>query len=148
MRLELASRLMPGVDVWDAVEVELQVPILLMTIRSTGNSSDGLASRTFFGKPHHLADFGFSSDVQLLSVDLFSPPHLNGTGAWRLGRVSEVWQCRERTDGGTAWLFVLTEGGQISDSLRCSMPEDLLRDRCVYSEFADSGRAVADHSDP
>jgi hypothetical protein len=146
MRLELASRL-TGVDVWDAVEVELQVPILLITTRTTGNASDGLANRTFFGKPHHLVDFEISSDIQILTVDLFSPPHLNATGAWRLDRVSEVWECCERSDRTVAWLFILADGAQISDSLQCSKPRDLLRTRRVYSELSHSERAIANHSE-
>jgi hypothetical protein len=134
MRHEVASRLMPGVDVWDAVEVEFQVPILLLSVSPASSSQDGLVRRTFLGKPHHLAQFRTSSELQLSSVALFSPSHLNGTGAWQLDRLSEVWECLDPSDGSRAWLFVLADGRRLTDSLQHTVAENLVREMCRYSE--------------
>jgi hypothetical protein len=134
MRLELASRLVPGVDVWDAIEVELAVPFLLL-VASIGDPNSGtVISRTFLAKPHHIADLDTSSDLHLSRVHLFSPPHLNEAGAWRLDPVSEVWECREPTDSALSWLFVLADGRLLADSMQHSPATDLLRHRRVYKQ--------------
>lgn len=130
MRLELASCLVPGVEVWDAVEVELAIPILLLT--ATAGDADTVISRTFLAKPHHIASLGAETDVCLSRVDLFSPAHLNGTGAWRLDALSEIWECRE-PDGVLSWLFVLADGQHLSDSLHRLPAASLVRVRCVYA---------------
>lgn len=132
MRLEMASCLVPGVEVWDAVEVELAIPILLLTTTDGNGDTDAVISRTFFAKPHHIANLGAEADVCLSRVDLFSPAHLNGTGAWRLDALSEIWECRE-PDGALSWLFVLDDGQQLSDSLHRLPTADLVRLRCVYA---------------
>jgi hypothetical protein len=131
MRLELASRLVPGVDVWDAVEVELAVPIIFLIAKSRP-ASDVVESRIFFVRPHRLAGLRSWADFRVSSVDLLSPPHLNGTGAWRFDPVCEVWECCESTDGAQAWVYVLADGRQLSDSLRHSPAAKLRRRTCVY----------------
>lgn len=132
MRLELASCLLPGVDVWDAVEVELAIPILLLTTNHSQGKSEAAVCRTYFAKPHHIADLGDDCDVTLSTVDLLSPAHLNGTGAWRLDPLAEIWECRE-PDGALSWLFVLSDGRQLSDSLERLPVSHLVRVRCVYA---------------
>ena len=92
-------------------------------------------------KAHHLGGLGGASDVRLSSVDLFSPPSVNGSGGWRLDPVSEVWECREASDGALAWLFVLTDGRQLSDSVQRSVAADLIRSRCLYNQGAAASRA-------
>lgn len=133
MRLELASRLVPGVEVWDAVEVELAVPFLLVIAEEITSTGDAVISRTFFAKSHHLASLD-GSDVRLSRVDLFSPPGLDRATGWKLDLVSEVWECHEPLGGGLAWLFVLADGRHLSDSRQETSPRDLVRTRCLYKQ--------------
>lgn len=140
MRLDAVSRLIPGIDVWDAVEVELAVPMLLLVGAEAPPSPDAMINRTFLARAHHLANLGGESKVCLSSVDLFSPPSVNGSDGWRLDPVTEVWKCREASDGAWAWLFVLADGRQLSDSVHRSVAADLIRHKCLYMHSAPASR--------
>jgi hypothetical protein len=136
MRLELASRLIPGMEVWDAVEVELAVPFILLIAQTVSPEIDVVETRTFFAKPHHLASLSDSADVRFSCVEVFSPPHLNGTAVWQLDPVSELWECREVVDGAVAWLYVLADGRLLSDSPRHSPGSDLVRHSRIYKSLS------------
>lgn len=131
MRLKLASRLVPGVEVWDAVEIELAVPFLLVMTEEATSSPDAVINRTFLAKPYHLVSLAGASGSRISSVDFFSPPGLNQSGAWKLDPVAEVWECHAPGDA-LAWLYVLRDGRQFADSVRHSEPAELVRVRCSY----------------
>lgn len=125
MRLQVESAL-SGLDIWDAMEIELAAPILLLQIRTEENEAAPRQIRTFLAKARHLKGLQ-ANDIVIDSVDLFSPPHLNGTGTWRLTQVSELWECCEPEASQLAWLFVMEDGTIYSDSSWGTTPDRLKR---------------------
>jgi hypothetical protein len=132
MRLKFSSSEFPDLQVWDLMELELSIPILLVSIARAAGRSSSKELRTFFAKPHHIENFISLPDHRVHDLALFSPGHMNGSAGWKLEPLHELWRCRERQhDLMECWLFNVP-GASYTDSCFGSDPQALDLQSLVY----------------
>lgn len=132
MRLHLPSQFFTDIDVWDLVELELQIPVLLVKLSEDPVRGGPNVSRTFFAKPTHLREFLQTSGVRVESVDLLSPPRMNETVRWALNPLAELWHCLEPSVQQFAWLYRIADGREYSDSALGTEPQSLRKHNRVF----------------
>lgn len=132
MRMQLASALFTDVDVWGMVELELQIPLLLIGIADARDGSTPKITRTFFAQPTHLERF-IAAGTQVGSVDLLSPARMNGNGRWTLEPLQKLWKCAEPTGNRCEWLYQVRDGREYCQSALGTAPDALHKRDCVFS---------------
>lgn len=132
MRSMLVSSVFSDAEVWELVEVELAVPLVLITVTNPVEEIDipvGVR-RTFLGMARHLKDF-FGS-AQVVRADLFMPAHLNGTTGWSLEQLDEVWRCTEPGSQRSAWVYRVRGDQEYADSALGTRAELLSKTECIF----------------
>ena len=125
MRSEALTRLY-GVHVWDAVELELSVPFLLISTRDA--DAPGL-TRTFLVHARGFEGLLQERTIAVQSAALATPPGWNRSSTWRLEGLLEAWRTDARhcaRYGRYGWLFKV-EGGEEYDSVREARRRSSLR---------------------
>jgi hypothetical protein len=121
-----------GMHMWTAVEIELMLPLLIMSISHREAPTELPLARTFVVLPDDLVALLASPEFILEQIDLLSPAHINGSGRWMLEPLRELWKCSEPESKGTvAWLFQAPKS-TYSESLLCTPAAELKRDYCVF----------------
>ena len=125
--------MLPDLQVWDLMELELAIPILVVTMSQGRRNSRAHDRRTFFAKARHLEQFLGVDKATVDRVDLFTPSHMNGADSWRLEPLLELWRCVEPAQTEmTSWLFKVASSVYV-DSCLGTDPRLLQRESCVYS---------------
>lgn len=119
---------------WSMVELELLIPILVISLHEVEGEAGSELTRTFFVQPHQLQQIASSPGIEIDRIDLFSPAHVNGSDGWKLEAVEAIWRCREpEHEGHTAWLFRVA-GQEYCDSCLNTEPGLLKPEFCVYTQ--------------
>lgn len=129
MRTPLASALFTDVDVWDLVELELQIPMLVIGVKA---GLDAKVARTFFAQPRHLEQL-LAAGTPIGSVDLLSPAHMNGADRWMLEPLVKLWRCVEPSVEQFEWLYQVRDGREYCQSVLGTAPCALRKRDCVFS---------------
>jgi hypothetical protein len=133
-----------GMHMWTAVEIELMLPLLIVSISHRETPTELPLARTFVVLPDDLTALCASPKFILEQVDLLSPAHINGSGRWMLEPLRELWKCSEPHSKGTvAWLFQVSNR-TYADSRLCTPADELRRDLCVFdAQMLDSSTPAA-----
>lgn len=132
MRMQLASALFPDVDVWDSVELELQIPMLLIGVEAEPGSPAPKIAQTFFAQPRHLEQF-LAAGTPVGFVELLSPAHMNGNDRWTLEPLQKLWRCVEPSGDQFEWLYEVRDGREYCQSAFGTAPGALRKHDCVFS---------------
>lgn len=135
MRLQLASALFADVDVWDLVELELQIPMLVIGVKAGQGGPTSEVAQTFFAQPKHLEQL-LASGAAICSVDLLSPAHMNGRDRWALEPLTTLWRCVEPSVDQFEWLYQVRGGREYCQSAFGTAPRALRKRDCVFSDPA------------
>jgi hypothetical protein len=115
---------------WEQVEMFGISAVLLMELRDRGESIGRirLVSRDLSAGINE----AIRERLRIHSVRAITPGWINGTGDWRLERLSELWEVEDPRYGYSGWLLV-SEGGNsyVDFSPHCSV-SDLHRIRKVF----------------
>jgi hypothetical protein len=120
----------------ERVELLAQTPLLLVSIPVVeAGETQATLTRSFLleagGLEDHLIAYGEAS-----SVDLLSPPWLNGGAGWKLEPLLELHLCAELDEQvDRAWLFVVPNGRYPLSPVR-SPAEKLIRVKRVFKARA------------
>ena len=133
MRLLLPSQFSTDFEVWDLVELELQIPILVVKLSGDSVCAEPKLSRTFFAKPSHLQDFLTTAGANVEAVDLLVPSHMNETDGWFLNPLSELWRCMEPAIDQFVWLYRTADGREYSGSALGTAPQLLRKHNLVFA---------------
>jgi hypothetical protein len=113
MRSEILSRML-GVHVWNAVELELSSPFLLVSARAA--DVPGLA-RTFLVHARGLESILEEASLTVVHAALATPPRWNRSLAWRLEQLREAWRIADtqRPRDGYGWVYRVEGGAEYYD---------------------------------
>lgn len=94
---------------WHWVECALQIPYFFLSVGL--ETDEGSFRRHFLFS--HLKDLlslvGASGDhVKEIEIGLLSPGYMNGSNSYQLGKIKEIWECRD-TQG---CLFIMSDGAK------------------------------------
>lgn len=129
--MRIPSLLPHGVHLWKAMEIELLLPILMVSMTQRETETELPLASTFVVLPDHLATLLAAPEFILDHVDLLSPARINGSGRWMLEPLQALWKCSEPESETVAWLFDVP-GSQYTESIHGTLPNQLKRDRCVF----------------
>src|SRR5438067_1608406 len=96
----------PGVHQWKAAEVELLIPLLMVSMTQKETEVELPIARTFLILPEDLEALLGSDEFTLDQIYLLSPSRTNGSDRWQLEPLQELWKCSEPGSKDVpAWLF-------------------------------------------
>lgn len=113
-----------GQDAWSYVRLSLQLPWFFATYRIHLDEYEGhtFCETTMMSDPTqvaHLLDDEDGRGVEVLEVNLVSPPQLNGTAGWKMELLNEVWQGRDPRTGCRYLIYHLLDGKRY-----CTAPDE------------------------
>lgn len=124
-----------GERLWAYVRTRLHVPWLHVVYGLT-HEEDGesytLRETLFLSEAEQLEQLRQQPRLSLVSVDLMSPGHLNGTGRWQLEPLAEIWEGTvPQTESQRAYVYVLADGRRYADAALDTPEGELRNKRCV-----------------
>lgn len=124
-----------GERLWSYVRTRLHVPWLHVVYGVT-HEEDGetytLRETVFLSEPELLEPLRQTPRLRIVSADLMTPGHVNGTGRWQLEPLCEVWQGTvPKMEGEVAHVYVLKDGRRYVEQAFDATEEELLDKRCV-----------------
>ncbi|MHB1493898.1 MAG: hypothetical protein ACYCUY_00385 [Acidithiobacillus sp.] len=111
-----------GERIWGWVEMALNIPYFLATVLLTEESDLTMERNLVLSDVRAIVELADASDedCQLVRVGLLSPGYMNGTGAYQLNQLEEIWQ--EPDSGGHR--FVLANGASMEMFLSAEPVDD------------------------
>ncbi len=119
----------PGIRMWSYVVCRLFVP-WIHVVRRVNHEEDGepyaLHETLFLTHVEQLLQLQGDPEVKIVTIDLVSPGHLNGSDRWKLEPLAEIWEGIEPgTDVQMAHVYVLKNGARYLDSGLASSESEL-----------------------
>lgn len=140
MRCEVLPAGWGGAHVWSAVELEVLAPVLLVTLRDTTEGHQASLRRVFFVVARQFEQLIAGPSVDVQTVNLLSPPHVNQSSGWSLEPLRELWKYSDASGNQNGWVYTV-EGGRTYSDLRGEGPVNLAGRRLVFAlDLAVAGR--------
>lgn len=125
---------------WSYVKLPLFVPYFQLVCGTSSESICALQT-LFVPSVDQVLEIHRDPDIDVTSVQLVSPGHLNGTGSWQIDALDSVYQKVESGPEGfvrTAFLYELADGSHYLDSRSADVEHDLSEFEVICSFSVDN----------
>jgi len=119
---------------WWYIRYRLHVHWYHLTCEFSLDDNEKSVHMLFISRLDHLLQVVNESSINIISIDLVTPDHMNEQGGWKMDPLSEVWEAiePETSHFQQAHIFVLADGSRYVDSALQTNEEHLLSKTKVF----------------